>query len=188
MAPPITIKRLADMKRRFTAKTNEIEKTLATVTRIPALLSSIVLIVIYLVIYDYVRKLEAVPVPVPPGTQHAPVPGCPCSADWRRTYIAWYVIIGILIIVVNAIFLMYEVSGPIKVVMASVHALYELATLLFVIFAIQYVNRLKREKCQCSETAGRTVLQIVSWFYVAVWALALISILFGGLFIRHLLK
>lgn len=174
-------KRLGDLKRTFTSRTAELESQITASMRIPAIVSSVILIVLYLVMYDYVRKLEGVP-----GDPMNPP--CPCSEGWRQTYIFWYIIASILIILINSIMLMFDIHGPLNVIMGIVAVIYEIATVLFVIFAIQYVNRLKREKCECSEAVGRNVLQVVSWFYVVMWAVVLVSMLFMGLVIGSLVS
>ena len=175
------VKRFTDMKRNFSNKTAELEAQMASTMRIPAIVSSVILIVLYLVMYDYVRKLEGIP-------GDPTNPPCPCSEGWRRTYIFWYIIASIAIILINAIVLMFDISGPVKMLMGGVAVVYEIATVLFVIFAIQYVNRLKHEKCQCSEAVGRNVLQVVSWFYVVMWAVVLVSMLFMGLILGSLVS
>jgi hypothetical protein len=52
-----------------------------------------------------------------------------------------------------------------------------IATILFVVAVFQYVNRLKREKCECSEGLGRSILFIVAAINSAVFAVAGLIIL-----------
>jgi hypothetical protein len=172
-------KRFGDLKRNFTNRTANLEDKIMSSMRIPALVSSVILIVLYLVMFDYVRKLEGIP--GDPAN-----PPCPCSEGWRRTYIFWYIIASIFIILMNSIIFMFDIKGPLTIVMGVIAAIYQIATILFVIFAIQYVNRLKREKCECSEAVGRNILQVVSWFYVVMWAVVLVSMLFMGLVVGSL--
>ena len=126
----------------------------------------ILYISVLLIIYKYTQELENT--------------GCACSTDWRRTYISWYVMIMIVFVLVQILVSMFgNMERLVNVMgMGLVPFVLLILTVLFVIYTFQYVNRLKREKCKCSEGTGRMVLQILSWYYVIMWALQLIAALF----------
>jgi hypothetical protein len=126
----------------------------------------ILYISVLLIIYKYTQELENT--------------GCACSTDWRRTYISWYVMIMIVFVLVQILVSMFGNMEMLVNVMGMglVPFVLLILTVLFVIYTFQYVNRLKREKCKCSEGTGRMVLQILSWYYVIMWALQLIAALF----------
>lgn len=135
--------------------------------QVPFIIVSIAWIVLYLVMFDYIRKLENT--------------GCACSADWRRTYIHWYLLAAIFLLLAKVavasfgdLFLLSKITGY-----GLVGTLFFLATIGFVVFSIQYVQRLKTEKCKCSEAVGRTVIHIVGWYYVILWAAVLLLTLFS---------
>lgn len=121
--------------------------------------------IVLLVIFDYVRKLEKT--------------GCACSADWRRTYIMYYTLISVIydVLVLTSIYLGWGFT-KFMTLFGLAPLIYFGTSVVFIIAAFQYVNRLKREKCACSEAAGRTILQLISWFYVILWAVIGVLLLF----------
>lgn len=123
-------------------------------------------VVMLYVIHDYIRKLERT--------------GCECSTDWRRSYISWYVIIMGVVALVQILAMSFGHGLQYLSAFAAygiVPLLMFIGTILMVVFSLQYVHRLKKEKCKCSEGTGRVVLQVLSWYYVVMWALQLIAAL-----------
>jgi hypothetical protein len=47
--------------------------------------------------------------------------------------------------------------------------------LMFVAFTIQYVNNLKKEKCECSKEITRDIIYIYSWIMVVVICLVVLT-------------
>ncbi len=89
------------------------------------------MIVIYLIILDYIRKLEAT--------------GCDCSKDWRRTFIYWYVAIATIYVLLQT--LATAIGSQWLMMIISAYGLMPLmwfvATVVFVISTLQYVYRLR---------------------------------------------
>jgi hypothetical protein len=135
----------------------------------PFILTNILMIVIYLIILDYIRQLEAT--------------GCACSKDWRRTFIYWYVAIGAIYVLLQT--LAAAIGSAWLTIAVSAYGLapmiWFVSTVVFVVSTLQYVHRLKKEKCLCSEAAGRTVLHIVGWVHLILWAFILFSVIFGAI-------
>lgn len=135
--------------------------------RAPMAVMLVIYIVLMLIILDYIRKLEQT--------------GCVCAADWRRDYINWYVII---VLIWYFIQLLATLFGDLTVFatitgFGIIPFVIGIMTILFVVVSYGYVERLKKEKCKCSEATGRTVLQIVTWWYIVVWALIFVALLIG---------
>lgn len=124
----------------------------------PFILGNVFFIVLYLVMFNYVQKLEET--------------GCACSSDWRRHFIYWYLVFATLFTIVSMVMTSYGGMFTMGKLMGYgiLNLIYGILTIIFVVVAIQYVHRLKVEKCKCSEAVGRNVIQIVSWFYVILWA------------------
>jgi hypothetical protein len=137
--------------------------------QVPFIFSNILMIVVYLIILDYIRQLEAT--------------GCDCSKDWRRSFIYWYVAIGTIYVLLQT--LAIAVGQQWLTMIISVYGLAPLlwliATIVFVVSTLQYVHRLKKEKCACSEAAGRTVLHIVGWVHLILWAFILFGVIFSAI-------
>lgn len=123
-------------------------------------LSAIITIILFAYIISWIYKLETM--------------GCDCAKDWRRNYIVGYSVYFI-------------VHALIQLFTDRVDILYALtpvtfgAGILFVVFTLQYVHRLKEEKCVCAADIGRAVLYIVAAIDGAVFALYGLIILIGAL-------
>ena len=125
-------------------------------------LSAIITIVLFTYLISFIYKLE--------------VTGCECVKDWRRNYIVAYC----LFIIVHSCIMLFTNRADI------LYALTPLTLglgLLFVVFTLQYVHRLKNEKCNCSDSIGSAILYIVAAIDGAVFALYGLIILAGALVI-----
>ncbi len=111
--------------------------------------------------------------------------GCACARDWRRIYILTYastmalysVIELVILITAKDINVAIARLAPLQYVIAP---LYWIGGILFVVFTLQYVHRLKKEKCECSDKVGRAVLSLVALIDAAVFALTGLLILSGA--------
>lgn len=160
----------------MTKKTPNPISTLAFSMKTPFILSNILMIIAYLVIIQYIRNLEAT--------------GCECSQDWRRTYIFWYIAISAIYIILQT--LTFAVDYPLLKTIVSIYGMIPLiwlvATVIFVVFTLQYVNRLKKEKCACSMAAGQNVLRIVAWLHIFIWGFILFSVIFSAIVMSVVMK
>lgn len=112
-------------------------------------LASIITIILFMYLLTFVYKLEST--------------GCTCALDWRRNYIVFYCFYAIILAVAH-----FFTHTSILVAFAPVT--FALG-LLFVVFTLQYVHRLKREKCTCSDQIGRVILYLVAAIDAAVFAI-----------------
>lgn len=111
--------------------------------------------------------------------------GCECAKDWRRDYIQYYFILLIVFIVIQfGVLFMGGLSALIGINMAFGGIMFILG-IMFIVFTLQYVHKLKRIKCQCSEATARTVLEIVA--YINLFMYSLIAIKFVVLLIMLLI-
>lgn len=101
---------------------------------------AILFVVIQILIVKYLFDLEKI--------------GCDCAMDWRRSYIIFFLIISI----VNAFASLFIGVHNVPVI----QTIFFVIAVLNVIFTLQYVARLKKEKCECSESVYREVMFIVS--------------------------
>ena len=101
--------------------------------------------------------------------------GCECAMDWRRTYMIAFLALSILITI-------FALASGSKMPFA-IPALMPVLGLLYVIFVIQYINRLRREKCECSESVFRNIMEILAYIYVLILILTVVIVaiaLFSG--------
>ncbi len=98
--------------------------------------------------------------------------GCECAMDWRRNYIMFYMAY-MLLFTVTSLLMLFAKKPPSRM-LRKLHAILSpvsiLLGILFIVFTFQYVHRLHKEKCGCSEDMGRTVLTLVAAIDAAVFA------------------
>jgi len=136
-------------------------------------LSSFISLLLFAYILNFLVKLEST--------------GCECAMDWRRTYIMFYMSYMLLFNIASLTMLFSKNPPP---VLRRIYAVFSplsiILGILFVVFTFQYVHRLRKEKCACSEELGRTILTLVAAIDAAVFAViglimlfSLIGLMFG---------
>lgn len=123
-------------------------------------LSLIVSIILFIYIISFIHRLETI--------------GCMCAEDWRKTFILFY---SIYIITVYAIIL-FRNNTTIGIILSP---LTFGLSIMFIIFTLQYIHRLKNEKCTCSNTLERAILYLVAAVDAVVFAVMGIQVLFMAL-------
>ena len=103
--------------------------------------------------------------------------GCKCAMDWRRTYMMVFLGLSVLFAIVTM------VSGakpplPIAIVWPTLGFVY-------VVCVLQYVHRLKKEKCACSESVFRDVMEVLAYLYVLLLAISIVFIFMAMLNVKH---
>lgn len=109
---------------------------------------AVMFVVIQLLILNYLVQLENL--------------GCACAMDWRRGYIMFYLILSILNIFISSF--VDESHIP------YLQAVMVVIGILNIVFTIQYVNKLKKEKCDCSQSIYREIMMVVSVFNAIVYS------------------
>jgi len=124
-------------------------------------------VIMMLVIYTYIDKLEKI--------------NCDCAVHPYRKFIKNYIIFAIIFLLITAFFpptRVVEVFGPLYgIIYAAATLIFSFATVVFYIFAFQYARYLMIEKCKCSEDVRREVMYIWSILMV-VLLIALVLIPF----------
>ena len=115
-----------------------------------------------LIIY-YLKNLETI--------------GCACAMDYKRTYILFYHVLSIFI-GISGVFINLDILTKNNVVQLIFMAI----SSTNYVFTIQYVQQMKKENCNCSESVYRTMMYILSIIYFLSIAFLLFIIYFGGLF------
>lgn len=111
------------------------------------LLASLIAITIWSYIFLYIIKLEKI--------------GCECALNWRRSFIKYYIIVIILTAILKITSLFDKIPFAIKLLLPF-------ATVAFLIITYQYVNDLKKKKCECSRETARDVLEIVNYIQIGL--------------------
>jgi membrane-associated PAP2 superfamily phosphatase len=128
-------------------------------------LASLMTIVLFSYILTYLYKLETT--------------GCKCAEDWRRKYILVFSLLVILISVCDLIVIHLFPKGweALSKFVSIINKVYLVAAVLFVIFTFQYVMKLKKIKCACSEDVAQDILLIVAIIDTAVLSVFFISVI-----------
>lgn len=119
----------------------------------------IIFVILQLLILNYLFKLEKT--------------GCECAMDWRRNFVLFFMVLSLLYSV-SALFIDRSAIPILQTVMVVLG-------LVNVVVVLQYVHKLKEEKCACSESVYREVMMYVAIFNAIVYS-ALLSLLIFFLF------
>jgi uncharacterized membrane protein len=103
---------------------------------------ALVLLVFYSIILYYLLRLEQT--------------GCKCALDWRRNYIIGMFVLFILVAIFSP---MRKLTGGLQLLFIAVFIGLVMANIVIV---FDYVNYLKKEKCKCSESHLRNLMQLVT--------------------------
>lgn len=98
----------------------------------------IVTIALWMYVLSYVNDLEQTM--------------CVCSDTWQRHYIKFYLLVVIIYIITNML-----VDIPQWVVRVGAFI-----GILFVVILFQFLRKLKKTKCECSEGPKRELLEIIN--------------------------
>jgi hypothetical protein len=99
--------------------------------------------------------------------------GCKCALNWRRQYIIAFIFISFVWNIVNLVMPSLSQNVLLALIMLVLF-------LMFIAFTIQYVDNLKKQKCECSKEITRDIMYVYSWIMVALIGLAvMVPILMG---------
>lgn len=113
-----------------------------------------------LIIY-YLKRLETIK--------------CNCALNFKHHYILGFTSLSLLLSISNLLFREYKNFINFKLL---IYFPWILATITNVIFTIQYVNELKKNKCECSESVTREIMFILAILRAIAMILALLIIIF----------
>lgn len=123
-------------------------------------------IVLQLLILKYLFDLEKI--------------GCACAMDWRRSYAMFYLVVSVVLSLVFMFVNRRDFMG-LRLIMGAMGILY-------VISVLQYVYRLKKEKCECSQSAYREIMYIVAIIQAFFMVLGVIAAIAGMFMLMALLR
>jgi len=130
----------------------KIPQNMDNVQSMAKLIASMIGIILMVVTYTYIQKLEQI--------------SCKCSEHPYRNYIKSYIMFAVVFL----LFTMFVTPATatrmfgtgFAIVLTVAELLFGLATFVFLIYALQYVRFLMKEKCKCSEDLRREVLYVWS--------------------------
>jgi hypothetical protein len=123
-----------------------------TVSNIVGWLLSIVGLILLVVSYTYIAKLEQI--------------DCKCAEHPYRNFIKGYIIFAIIFLLLMMVFpaskagKMFGMTGAF--IYATLAFLFTISSVVFFVYALMYVRYLMKAKCMCSEDGRRTALYVWS--------------------------
>lgn len=105
----------------------------------------------WLLVWSYVTRLEQI--------------GCKCSRDWRREYIRYYAILMLFIMLTSFVTKIHSIAFTFLLIVLNA---------VFLVAVFQYIHRLKREKCKCSQSVTRDVMEVVNIVQIVLFSLGIL--------------
>jgi hypothetical protein len=111
-------------------------------------------VIISCTIIYYLKNLEAI--------------DCRCALNFKHNYILYFTSIALGISVVNVLF---GETPFIRTTMLFILVPLIIATITNIVYTIQYINDVKENKCECSESFIREGMYILAIINACVWIL-----------------
>jgi hypothetical protein len=124
---------------------------------VPQYIFSAFIVALYIVFLIYLFKLEKI--------------GCDCALNWRRNYMIVFMIFALSTNLVSIIVPSLRLNVVFAVISATL-------SLMFLIVTIQYVQKLKSDKCECSKDATREIMFYYSWIMLILFWLSVAILLY----------
>lgn len=109
---------------------------------------------------------------------------CPCSEDWRRSFLRKFLAFYIVVLTLNTIYTVYHMLSTDCSVMVrpvlwqAVMSITGILTFVYVIVAIQYIKKIKNEKCECARKGRGDEMMIAHIsLMIAIFGLAVLVLL-----------
>ena len=113
--------------------------------------------------------------------------GCKCAMNYKRTYIMFYAIFGLAFGASNLLsggrVTDYITESPFAIPLLFVLAAAGIAN---IVLTLMYVEELKKDNCECSESVFRTMMYILSIIGAAVWGLTILLGLMLGFMVASM--
>jgi hypothetical protein len=130
---------------------------------VPQYIFSAFIIALYIVFLVYLFKLEKI--------------GCDCALNWKRNYMITFMIFALSTNFVSIIVPSLRLNAVFAIIFAVL-------SLMFLIITIQYVQKLKNDKCDCSKDLTREIMFYYSWIMLVLFWLS-VAILFYILYLLN---
>ena len=121
--------------------------------------------------------------------------GCECSNLWHRNVIHWF---GLVIVILNVIYWLIEFfnidqkiyyrNGSLTLFAAPFSSLIIILTVSYISIIFDYITKLKKLECHCSESWKRDYGYIGSIVYIASYSLGLLLFIIGMLMLLRIIK
>ena len=121
--------------------------------------------------------------------------GCECSNLWHRNIIHWF---GLVIVILNVIYWVMEFfnidqkiyyrNGSLTLFATPFPFLILILTVSYISIIFDYITKLKKLECHCSESWKRDYGYIGSIVYIASYSLGFLLFIIGMLMLLRIIK
>ena len=100
---------------------------------------------------------------------------CNCALNFKRNYILGFTSLSLILSISNFLFRDYKNFVKFKL---FIYVPWVIASIMNIIYTIQYVTELKKIKCECSESVYREIMFILAILNAIAMSMALLIIVF----------
>tara|TARA_B100001758_G_scaffold125409_1_gene107939 strand:+ start:2845 stop:3357 length:513 start_codon:yes stop_codon:yes gene_type:complete len=102
--------------------------------------------------------------------------GCECSDLWHRNIIHWIALILVIIIPINILIQIYKVKSSLLIPYRFILVVLQV---FYIAMIFDYITKLKKLECECSESWKREYGYIGSIVYIGYFGLILLLLILG---------
>ena len=129
---------------------------------IVSLIIFIIVIILHYSMYTWTEELEKT--------------GCECSDLWHRNIIHWIALILVIIIPINIVIQIYKVKSQLLIPYSFILIILQV---FYIAMIFDYITKLKKLECECSESWKREYGYIGSIVYIGYFGLILLLLILG---------
>lgn len=129
---------------------------------IVALIIVVLVLVLHYAMYTWTEELEKT--------------GCECSDLWHRNIIHWIALILLIIIPINILIVIYKVKSQLLIPYRFILVVLQI---FYIAMIFDYITKLKKLECECSESWKREYGYIGSIVYIGYFGLILLLLILG---------
>ena len=97
--------------------------------------------------------------------------GCKCSLTLQRNYIYYYTIV---LFVINLVSIFFQKKlKELAVIIFPISIILLIAGIINIVYTIEYVEDMKKQNCECSESMIKDLMFILAIFQISVWIILL---------------
>jgi magnesium-transporting ATPase (P-type) len=131
-------------------------------TFIVVLIILVLVLVLHYAMYTWTEELEKT--------------GCECSDLWYRNFIHWIALVLMIIIPINIVIQIYKIKSQLLIPYTFILFVLQIS---YVAMIFEYITKLKKLECECSESWKREYGYIGSIVYICYFGLILLLLILG---------
>ena len=140
-------------------------------TFIVVLIILVLVLVLHYAMYSWTEELEKT--------------GCECSDLWHRNIIHWIALILVIIIPINILIQFYKVKSKLLIPYFFIAVA---LNIFYIAMIFDYITKLKKLECECSESWKREYGYIGSIVYIGYFGLILLLLILGLVMVGFMRK